>query len=148
MSWIQAIAKSAGAKAALAAVVVLSLSLAIYIAMGFLRGNGLDDGRYSIYMCTETGKAFKHKNEEGEVPPVYSPYSGKNTGVKAELCYWTADGGTKKDPTPVLLNRLAGKDGPTFCPDCGRLVVGHNPAPRPGAKPPPTRAEYEANTTP
>ena len=73
--------------------------------------------------------------------------SGKKTGVPAEACYWTADGGTKKNPTWVLLNELAGKPGPTFCPDCNRLVVGHNPAPGPAggaaiAKLPPKRDDY------
>ena len=55
---------------------------------------------------------------------------------------WTKDGKIKQDPTPVLLNEYAGKPGPTFCPDCGRRVVAHNPPPVIGAKPPPTKEEY------
>jgi len=73
--------------------------------------------------------------------PVLAP-SGKNTGYEAELCYWTKDGKPKETPTPVLLNIYKGIKGPTFCPDCGRLVVGHNPPAMEGAKPPPTKDEY------
>jgi hypothetical protein len=95
------------------------------------------------FICSQTGKVFDHEPERGERIPVYSPYSGGNTGYPAEFCYWTADGQIKSDPTPVLLNSWIGKAGPTFCPDCGRLVVMHNPRPRPGDRPPPTREEYE-----
>jgi len=45
----------------------------------------------------------------------------------------------------VLLNEATGKPGPTFCPDCGRFVVPHNPSPQMSPKPPPTKQEYEAN---
>ena len=49
----------------------------------------------------------------------------------------------KDKPTPVLLNQYVNKPGPTFCPDCGRLVRMHNPGPAVGVKPPPTKAEYD-----
>jgi hypothetical protein len=98
--------------------------------------------RDRTYICAETGKAFRHKLKAGDIVPIDSPHSGKRTGYPAELCYWTADGGTKPDPTPVLLNSYAGKSGPTFCPDCGRLVVGLNPPPVAGADPPPKQNEY------
>ncbi len=92
-------------------------------------------------------KAFKRTLKPGMTVPVEGP-SGKQTGYPAEMCYWTKDGGTKKDPTPVLLNEYIGKAPPTFCPDCGRLVRPHNPAPQSGGKPPPTKQEYEANRRP
>ena len=76
--------------------------------------------------------------------PVLSPFSGKNTGYPAELCYWTKDGSIKTDPTPVLLNTYIGDNSPTFCPDCGRLVVGHNPRAVAGAHAPPTKQEWES----
>jgi hypothetical protein len=97
-----------------------------------------------IFVCSETGKSFHVTLNASTQVPARSPYSGKNTGYPAELCYWTADGHVKSDPTPVLLNVYIGKSGPTFCPDCGRLVVGHNPRAQPGMNPPPTKAEYEA----
>ena len=96
-----------------------------------------------IFVCSETGKGFHVKLTESLTIPVHSPYSGKNTGYPAELCYWTADGKPKSDPTPVLMNSYIGKTGPTFCPECGRLVVGHNPMAREGKTPPPTKAEYD-----
>lgn len=97
------------------------------------------------FICTETGKVFTALLREGWTVPVPSPYSGKNTGVPAEQCVWTQDGNLKSEPTYVLLNEYLGKPGPTFCPDCGRLVVQRNPIYRPGdstARPPPTREEY------
>jgi hypothetical protein len=78
----------------------------------------------------------------GQSIPIKAP-SGNNSGYPAELCYWTKDGQAKTDPTPVLLNVLVGKPGPTFCPDCGRLVVGHNPRPGAGVKAPMTQEEWK-----
>ena len=94
-----------------------------------------------MFVDSATGKAFEHRIKPGDVIPVKAP-SGGNTGYPAEACYWTADGKIKQDPTPVLLNSRVGKPGPTFCPECGRLVVMHDPTPVAG-KPPPTKAEYE-----
>lgn len=94
------------------------------------------------YVCAETGKPFTLTIESGMTLPVYSPHSGKKTGYPAELCYWTSDGQTRKEPVPVLLNSYLGKDGPTFCPDCGRLVRARNPQPVPGF-PPPMREQYK-----
>ena len=71
-------------------------------------------------------KAFRYEIKIGDSVPVKAP-SGEKSGYPAELCYWTKDGQPKEDPTPVLLNQYVGKSGPTFCPDCGRLVVNHNP---------------------
>ena len=101
-----------------------------------------------VFICSETGKSFNHELAEGEAVPVKSPYSGKATGYPAELCYWTKDGKVTETPYPVLLNAAVGKPGPTFCPDCRRLVVGHNPRPRPGQAPPPTQEEYNQSHQP
>ena len=96
----------------------------------------------------ETRQPFQQKIELGMTMPVKSPFTHRATGYPAELCYWTKDGKPKTTPTPVLLNSDLGIDGPTFCPDCGRLVVGHNPAPEPGMKAPPTREDYERSHPP
>lgn len=98
--------------------------------------------RNRIFIDAQTGAAFHHELVLGESIPVQAP-SGGMTGYPAELCYWTKDGQPKKDPTAVLLNSMIGKPGPTFCPDCGRLVVLNNPPALPGMTPPPTREEYE-----
>jgi hypothetical protein len=96
-----------------------------------------------LFIDAQNGKTFHMTLKEGMHIPVVSPYSGKETGYIAELCYWTKDGKAKKDPTPVLLNELIGKPGPTFCPECGRLVVRHNPMPDSrNTNPPPTEAQW------
>jgi len=97
-----------------------------------------------VFIDAETNKPFTYQVKINETIPVSSPFSGKKTGYPAEMCYWTADGKIKETPTPVLLNETVGKEGPTFCPDCGRLVVGHNPRPAEGSTPPPTKEEYAA----
>src|SRR5262245_34045270 len=129
-------------------VVVLCLLILVVALAGWQVWNYLGPSdavklsRERAFICSETGKAFNYELREGVRIPVKSPYSGKETGYPAELCYWTKEGQIAKDSTPVLLNNWVGKSGPTFCPVCGRLVVGHNPRPVEGSKPPPTQAEY------
>ncbi len=89
------------------------------------------EGMESMFVCSETLKAFPYTVKEGEDYPVESPFSKKKTGYPGEACYWTKDGKQKTEATWVLLNSHIGKSGDTKCPDCGRVVVGHNP--RPGA---------------
>jgi hypothetical protein len=98
--------------------------------------------RDRVFVDAKTMKPFEHALKMGDLIPVNAPSGGK-TGYPAELCYWTKDGGVRKEPYVVLLKSWLGDNGPTFCPDCGRLVVGHNPPAMPGAKPPPTQAEYK-----
>ena len=94
-----------------------------------------------VFVCSETGKTFNYTIKRGDRFPVKSPHSGKNTGYEAEKCFWTADGKIKEKPTYVLLNDYVDKPGPTYCPDCGRLVIRFNPPPTTDAVPPPTQAE-------
>jgi hypothetical protein len=96
------------------------------------------------FICAETLKPYQYELTATSKIPAPSPHSGKNTGYPAEFCYWTKDGKTKTQPTPVLLNTWRKLPEPTFCPDCGRLVVVRNPEPRPGGKAPPTEAELKA----
>jgi hypothetical protein len=122
--------------------------VALVIAIASVRTNlgpseAASLSRERLYICSETGKTFSVTLEPGTPTPAPSPYSGKNTGYPAELCFWTKSGEVKKDPTGVLMNNYAGKSGPTFCPDCGRLVIAFNPPPMPGGKPPPTQAEFK-----
>jgi hypothetical protein len=129
----------------IAAVVICAAALLILYVVARPRQTAADLSSRRTFICSETHKAFTVTLQPGMTIPVKSPYSGKNTGYPAELCYWTRDGGVRKDPVPVLLKRtLDPSAGPTFCPDCGRLVVGHNPAPSPGKPPPPTEEEYAA----
>src|SRR5438477_6525095 len=109
---------------------VASVAIALVLA-GFLiwRQLGPTDAeklsRERLFIDAKTMKAFNYEVKIGDSLPVKAP-SGDRTGYPAELCYWTKDGKPRKDPYPVLLNEFVGKSGPTFCPDCGRLVVGHN----------------------
>jgi hypothetical protein len=126
--------------------IATSISVATYFVFQAIRGGQVvAQGNDRIFLDTATNKAFHVRLDDlvGQSIPIKSPYSGTNTGYPAELCYWTADGSVKSDPTPVVLNNLLGKSGPTFCPDCGRLVIGNNPKPGPTSKPPPTQAEWE-----
>jgi hypothetical protein len=133
-----------GGKIAAIAASLFAVGFAVYTVASFMKGDMPSTAFYTTYVCSETGKSFRHKNEMGDTIPIYSPYSGKNTAYPGEACYWNPDGSTKSEPTWVLLNEAVGKNEPTFCPDCGRLVVGHNPRPVAGGKPPPTRGEYAA----
>lgn len=108
----------------------------------FAESDAVASSKNRLFICAETGKSFRHAVSPGEVTPVRSPHSGENTGYPAELCYWTAGGAVKEEPTAVLLHAYLGREGPTFCPDCNRLVVGHNPRPAAGAAPPPLEDQF------
>ena len=131
---------------ATAGVVLVVAAVAVYLSVraNFGSSSAGAMSRDRIFICSETKKPFEYTLKVGDQIPVKSPHSGKNTGYPAELCYWTKDGKVKDDPTPVLLKSHLGERGPTFCPDCGRLVVGHNPRPNSGDKPPPTQADYKS----
>ena len=125
------------------AAAVASVALMAYVLRGQLGfGGPAALSRERAFICAATGKPFEYELKLGDFIPVASPHSGAQTGYPAERCYWTADGGTKEEPTLVLLNQYAGKSGATFCPDCRRLVVGHNPVHEAGREAPPTQETY------
>ena len=145
MSLIQKLQQSPAAKIALVCLFLGSAAIVVFEMRSLFGASSAGaDSSLRWFVCSETRKPFQKTIEIGMTMPVLSPFSGKNTGYPAELCYWTKDGSIKTDPTPVLLNTYIGDNSPTFCPDCGRLVVGHNPAPVPGHAPPPTRQEWES----
>jgi len=131
------------------AVLVVGLGFAVYVFKGsFGTDSAVANANERVFVDKETGKPFNVDLKAGMKIPIKAP-SGKQTGYPAELCWWTKDGKIRKEPFAVLLNSVKGVDGPTFCPDCGRLVVGHNPRPAgPETKPPPTKEEYEARRKP
>lgn len=91
----------------------------------------------------EDGNTERRAIEIGQTNDFKGP-TGKPM-FPAEVCYWTKDGKPKTDPTFVLLNEYINKPGPTFCPDCDRLVRGLNPAPDPkNLRPPPTKADWNS----
>ena len=119
-----------------------AIGVAVYIVKNSLFSSVVTEERTRWFVDAATGEGFRHELQVGESIPIVAP-SGNKSGYPAELCYWTKEGTPKADPTPVLLNSYIGKPEPTFCPDCGRLVVGRNPVPKPGMRPPPTREEWE-----
>ena len=123
-------------------VVALGLIVLIFTLRGAMTTEAESLAASRIFIDSTTLKPFKVTIEPGLQVPIKAP-SGGMTGYPAELCWWTRDGQIRKGPYAVLLNSTVDKPGPTFCPDCGRLVVGHNPAPVPGSRPPPTQAEYK-----
>lgn len=82
------------------------------------------------FLCVETDQTFTYARKPDEALPVMSPHSGKRTGYPCYPCFWTEDGKIKDKPNYVILNRDLGKEGPTLCPECGRLITGHEDDPR------------------
>lgn len=126
-----------------AAILVVGGGLMAWSLYGQFARTGIETAADLPWIDAKTGKAFKYSPKAGDNWPVDAPSGGK-TGYPAERCWWTKDGKTRETPFPVLLEQTLGKPGPTFCPDCGRLVTPRNPAPGPDSKPPPTKAELEA----
>lgn len=126
--------------------VLIALVFAGWMVYSSLGSDAARSTRDRTFIDSTTGKPFSYTLRMGDKMPVRAP-SGQNSGYPAEMCYWTKDGKPKSDPTPVLLNTWIGKSEPTFCPDCGRLVVPNNPGAVPGATPPPTREEFASKAT-
>jgi hypothetical protein len=141
MIWLTNVLEKPAGKAAAIMLCVVAIAASGYELKNSLMSSAVSQERERIFIDSTNGKPFNHYLEKGESIPVDAPSGGK-TGYPAELCYWTKDGQPKTDPTPVLLNMWIGKPGPTFCPDCGRLVVPNNPIALPGRRPPPTQEEY------
>ncbi len=117
---------------------VVMLAAAGVVIWFFFHGTDAGDASANRnFMCSETNKPFNHRIEDGETYPIISPFTKRPTGFPAERCYWTKDGKAKLNPTLVILNTYLEKDGPTICPDCGKIVRPHNP-------PPPAEAMEEA----
>jgi len=126
-----------------AGILVIAAAIAVFFSVRGLFGPSAEvaQANQRIFIDATNGQSFPHEMRAGQIIPIRTP-AGNEAGYPAELCFWTKDGGSKDEPTPVLLNSWVGKPGPTFCPDCGRLVRPHNPRPVDGEKPPPTQTEY------
>jgi hypothetical protein len=125
-----------------AVLLVAGLYFAIQAVRGVTSTEGARLSAERVFVDAKTGKSYEITLKPGMPMPAPAP-SGGNTGYPAEACYWTKDGKAKEDPTYVLMNDYLGKKEPTFCPDCGRLVKGHNPRPGEGVPVPPTQEEYK-----
>lgn len=127
---------SPGKKKALTIAATAIFAVSLGVAWYYLGGNSpADTAAVRVFVCAETGKEFEHKIVENEEEPVKSPHSGKMTGYSGEPCYWTKDEAgkykAKTKPTWVVLKKRINPESRerTYCPDCGKEVVGHNPLP-------------------
>jgi len=88
-----------------------------------------------MLQCASSGQVFSHGFSIGESQPFKCKICGKEDAYIPEKCYWSkgADGkwAIKDTPTYVILPyRLDPEGARTLdCPDCGRVIVGHNPKP-------------------
>jgi hypothetical protein len=146
MAGVREFLNSTAGKATSIGVTLAAVILAVFMVKGAVGENpAVESSTDRVFIDNETGQTFRHKIAIGEKSVVMSPFTHRETGVMPEPCYWTKDGKAKSTPTYVLMNSRKAKPEPepTFCPDCGRLVVGLNPAPMQGSPPPPTKEEYE-----
>ena len=134
--------QSGAGVATAAGLLIIGLIAMVIAVRGALTSEAETLSANRVFVDSTTMKPFKVTLKEGMEIPCKAP-SGGMTGYPSEECWWTKDGKVRSEPYYVLLNEALGKPGPTFCPDCGRLVVGHNPHPQPGSRPPPTQAEYK-----
>lgn len=127
------------------AIAVLGVLLAIWMIVRQFGGGIAAQTATRVFVDANTGESFTYRLSMGEMIPVPSPHSGgQRVGYEAEPCHWTREGQPKQEPTWVLVRvKVDPQAGPTFCPDCGRLVVPRNPPAGPGMQPPPTEAEYK-----
>jgi hypothetical protein len=143
MIWLTNLLERPAGKAAAVVLCLGGLAIAAYVVKNSLMSSAVSYSRHRVYIDSSTMQPFAHDLERDESIPIPAPSGGK-TGYPAELCFWTKDGKIKADGTPVLLNSWIGKPEPTFCPDCGRLVIMNNPPALPGSRAPLTKEEYEA----
>lgn len=120
-------------KLIVAVVVFIAAGAVAWITMG---GETVEDiAADRAFICGECGAVFEHTLQIGEYTPLECDKCGKKAAYPAETCYWTKgpndEWKAKLEPTFVLLKKRVDpeSDEKTFCPDCGREVVGHNPPP-------------------
>lgn len=142
MTWLTNLLEKPAGKTMAVVLFVGAIAAAGYAVKNALMPSAVSFERHRVFIDSTDLKPFNHDLVKGESIPVDAPSGGK-TGYPAELCFWTKDGQPKTDPTPVLLNSWIGKPEPTFCPDCGRLVVPNNPPAVAGLRPPPTEEQYK-----
>jgi hypothetical protein len=123
--------------------VIVGIIVLVFTLRSALTSDAEQMAANRVFIDSTTMKPFKVVLTPGLEVPTKAPTGGM-TGYPTEECWWTKDGKVRSEPFHVLLKESMGQPGPTFCPDCGRLVVGHNPIAAPGKKPPPTEAEYKS----
>lgn len=122
-------------KVKIAAAVVLFIIAGGFVAKNLLQGSPADYANDRGFKCSECGYDYAYVVKSGDIEPLECPKCNKRSAYQAEMCYWTKgpDGQyvAKTAPTLVLLKGRIDPTStePTYCPDCGHEVVGHNPKP-------------------
>jgi hypothetical protein len=110
-----------------------SIAALVVAGVVFVMFRGGEDAaeatRRRTVIDSKTNKVYQIRLTEGTRAPWKNPETGEETLYPAEACYWNKDGTAKLEPTYVFVKEYAGIDEDTFCPDCGRRVVPHNPMP-------------------
>lgn len=120
-------------KLAVAVLLLISAGLLAYFQMG--GSDAAHNAATRNFVDIATGEPFHYTLRDGDMEPIKAP-SGGLTGYQAEACYWGKDSNGKwilldKPTLVVLKNRIDPSTfEETFCPDCGRRVVGHNKKPK------------------
>jgi hypothetical protein len=143
MSGIREFLNSGPGKVVSALLCLSAVGVAAVLIVRNLGGDPSIAANQRVFVDVSTGQPFGHDLTLGEEIPVLAP-SGSRSGYPAERCYWTREGTPTDQPSFVVLNETMAKTGPTFCPDCDRLVVGHNPVASADRQPPPTRAQLSS----
>ncbi|NOX59304.1 MAG: hypothetical protein GXP29_10660 [Planctomycetes bacterium] len=93
-----------------------------FISIWGMFGDDMQDALGTrTFMDKDSGELFQVEVKEGvKFFPAKNPSTGEMTLYPTEVCYKNEckDAGG----TPVIMNQLVGKSGPTFCPKCGALV--------------------------
>lgn len=122
-------------------IIKISVAAAVFLTAAIIAWRNLaseslaDMSSIRSNMCNACSATFDYTPKEGDREPVECPKCGQMAGYSAETCYWTKDANgewiAKLEPTYVILKLRLDPNGgePTFCPDCGKEVVGHNPPP-------------------
>ncbi|MCB9858414.1 MAG: zinc ribbon domain-containing protein [Phycisphaerales bacterium] len=122
-------------KIKLGVAVVLFIVAGALAARSLLQDSPADYANDRGFKCSECGHDYAYVIRSGDFEPLECPKCHQRSAYQAEMCFWTKgpDGQyvAKTEPTLVLLKSRIDptSDEPTYCPDCGHEVVGHNPRP-------------------
>lgn len=110
---------------------IVAVLLVGYAGYAIFSGLGEPDfvanANMRVLMDSETGEQFEIEiSPDTEPYPHVNPKTGTTTLFPTEVCYARGCGSFPKG-TRVILNVWLDKKGPTYCPNCGALVVPMNP---------------------